>query len=179
MHYRHVFFTWIVCLLVSSCASTIKVDTDYDPENDFSGYQSYDWHDEVSAPNQIVEDRMRNAIELALKANAYVRVESGAAPDFLVSFSAVSGRAIRSDSISTGMGYRRRGWGVGVSTTNRIREYTQGTLVIDIIEPGSKYLLWRGVSVQSLDANRSAEEKTQEVNAVAAAILGKFPPGAD
>jgi hypothetical protein len=90
MHYRHVFFTWIVCLLVSSCASTIKVDTDYDPENDFSGYQSYDWHDEVSAPNQIVEDRMRNAIELALKANAYVRVESGAAPDFLVSFSAVS-----------------------------------------------------------------------------------------
>ena len=66
MHYRHVFFTWIVCLLVSSCASTVQVDTDYDPENDFSGYRSYDWHDEVSAPNQIVEDRMRNAIELAL-----------------------------------------------------------------------------------------------------------------
>ncbi len=178
MRYRYAWFTLIACLFISACASTIKVGTDYDPEHDFSSYRNYAWYDQVRAPNQIIEDRFRHAVEAALTANGYNKVAPGNSPQFLVSFTAVAEQAISTSSISTGMGYRRRGLGVGVSTTNRIREYTRGTLVIDIIEPGSKYLLWRGATSAALDASLTPEEKTRVVNETVAAVLEKFPPGA-
>jgi hypothetical protein len=74
------------------------------------------------------------------------------------------------------MGYRHSRWAVGDSPSHRFREYTRGTLIIDIIDPSGKELLWRGVSARSLEEGRSPEEKASDVREIVIAILQKFPP---
>lgn len=174
-----VYIALFACLLVAGCSSKIQVNMDYDPEFDFSGYSNWAWHDQVRAENEIIEERFRGAIENALLANGYPKAESAETADFLVSFTAVAQSAIRADSVSVGMGYRRRGTSLGVSSRSHIREYTKGTLIIDIIEPTEKILVWRGVTAQSLNLKRSPEDKTRLVREVVAAVLEKFPPGSN
>lgn len=60
-----------------------------------------------------IEDRVRNAIDTTLLAKGYRKAESADTADFLVSFTAVAQTAIRADSVSTGMGYRRRATSLG------------------------------------------------------------------
>jgi hypothetical protein len=177
MRYRYVWLVLIACLSASGCATKIQVDTNYDPQHEFSNYRNYAWYDRVDAPSQVVENRIRNAIEAALTAQGYSRVESGDQADFLLSFSAVAEQAIRPDSISSGMGYRRSGWGHSTFTAGGFREYTKGTLIIDIIEPATKNLVWRAVSSAVLYPGSSEEDKNRLVSETVAAMLDKFPPG--
>jgi hypothetical protein len=169
-------FTLFTCLFVAGCATSIPVETDYDPGQDFSSFRNYAWHDQARAPSPLVADRIRGAIETRLAARGYARVESDAAPDFLVSFTAVAEQALRVDEMSSRLGYSNRGWGVGVSSRTRLREYTRGTLIVDIIDAGGEDLLWRGVSARTLGEGRSPEERASEVMEIVTAILQQFPP---
>ena len=168
-----------LCLLVAGCATGIPVEMDYDPGQDFSDFQRYAWHDQVRAPNQLVETRIRGAIDDSLAARGYVKVELSDAPDFRVSFTAVAEQALDFSSTSASMGYRRRGWGVGVGTSTRVREYTRGSLVVDVIDSSGENLLWRGGSARKLLQERTPEEKDQDVREIVTAILQEFPPNAD
>lgn len=169
-------FVVFVCLMLVGCATSIKVETDYDPAQDFSSFRSYAWHDQVRAPNKLVADRIRGAIDTRLAARGYSRIEPNTGPDFRVSFTAVAEQALRVDDASTRLGYRHRYWGVGVSPSSRFKEYTRGTLIVDIIDPTGKDLLWRGTSARALGEERSPEEKEQDVMETVTAILQKFPP---
>jgi hypothetical protein len=48
-----------------------------------------------------------------------------------------------------------------------------GTLVIDIIDPGSKTVIWRGWG--RADVNRTPAQTEQLIQTIVAAILGNFP----
>lgn len=175
MRLVHYFF-FIICLYVSGCATSIPVDTDYDPLEDFSVLRKYVWHDQVQAPNRLVENRIQNAIDTRLAARGYHKVEVADAADFRVSFTAVAEKALRVDEVSTRMGYSSRRWRVGVSSRTRVKEYNRGTLIIDIIDAAGQDLLWRGVSNRSLVEERPPEEKEQDVLETVKAILQQFPP---
>jgi hypothetical protein len=76
----------------------------------------------------------------------------------------------RVDISSWGYGYRGHGWG-GSDLT--VRSYTEGTLLIDIIDPAKNELIWRGTAVGAVDeGSGSAERATEVVNS----ILERFPP---
>ncbi|UCH39500.1 MAG: DUF4136 domain-containing protein [Gammaproteobacteria bacterium] len=175
MRLVHCFF-FIACLIVAGCATSIPVETDYDPEQDFASLQKYAWHDQVHVLDPLVGDRIRGAIDSALAALGFIRIDPGEEPDFRVSFTAVAEQASRVSTTSPSMGYRHSRWAVGDSPSHRFREYTRGTLIIDIIDPSGKELLWRGVSARSLEEGRSPEEKASDVREIVIAILQKFPP---
>ncbi len=166
-------------LLAAGCAAGIQVEMDYDPGQDFSNFKNYAWHDQVSAPNQLVETRIRSAIDDGLAARGYLRVESAGDADFRVSFTAVAEQALKFDSVSSSMTYRRRGWGAGVGTTTRVREYTRGTLIIDVIDSSGENLLWRGASARKLLQERTPEDKDRDAREIVTAILQQFPPKAN
>jgi hypothetical protein len=169
-------FALFTCLFVAGCAASIPVETDYDPGQDFSSLRNYAWHDQARAPSPLVADRIRGAIETRLAARGYARVEPDAEPDFRVSFTAVAEQALRVDEMSSRLGYSNRRWGVGVSSRTRLREYTRGTLIVDVIDATGKDLLWRGVSARALGEGRSPEERAGEVMEIVTAILRQFPP---
>ena len=58
-----------------------------------------------------------------------------------------------------------------------VYQYTQGTLVIDIVDAKTKTLVWRGSATGTVDGQqRSPEEMQQRVNNVVAQIMANFPP---
>ena len=166
----------LMSLLAAGCATGIPVEMDFDPEQDFASLRQYAWHDRVVAPNQLVETRIREALENGLAARGFSRVEPSDGPDFRVSFTAVAEQALNFDTVSTGMNYRGRNWGTGVASTTRVREYTRGTLVVDVSDPSGEQLLWRGSSARKLQQDRSVEDKERDVREIVTAILQKFPP---
>ena len=64
-------------------------------------------------------------------------------------------------------------------TETRIDEYQQGSLVIDVIDPTSLELIWRGIGSKRLPESTDAAEMDKLVADVVKSILSKFPPKVD
>ena len=70
-------------------------------------------------------------------------------------------------------GYRVGGWG-GPQTY--VRDYDEGTLLIDVIDPATMQLLWRGSGTGVVDPQASPEKREQRINEAVEQILADFPP---
>jgi hypothetical protein len=56
---------------------------------------------------------------------------------------------------------------------NRATEYTQGTVIVDVVDPRSGQVLWRGRGVSKVSDNPKAYRR--ELEKTVAAIVDKFP----
>ncbi len=61
------------------------------------------------------------------------------------------------------------GWGGPVSVT----EYTQGTLIVDFIDPQTKQVFWRGTGTDVV--NHPESPNTAKLGKVVAQIVNKYP----
>jgi len=72
-------------------------------------------------------------------------------------------------------GYRRglyAGWG-GYGYPGSVQQYDEGTLSIDLVDPGKKEMIWEGVSqAKSYHASKWTEE---DINSHVTAILADLP----
>lgn len=167
-----------VALGLLACATTTQVNYDHDPAYDFASLQSWDW---MAEPGQVqgaagvrsplVEGRIREAIERNLDAKGYQRVEGGD-PDFRVAF---FGGADQKLDVRTTYDYYGYRWRTAVARTD-VRQYTEGTLIIDVVDGERNELVWRGTGVAEVYAD-SPDEVTQQVNQVVTEVLEGFPPG--
>ncbi|TMB15002.1 MAG: DUF4136 domain-containing protein, partial [Deltaproteobacteria bacterium] len=66
-----------------------------------------------------------------------------------------------------------RWWGFGPYEQPTVTEYTQGTVIVDVIDPNTKELLWRGQGVAKVSDNEAQYE--QDLWKTVTAILDKFP----
>jgi len=162
--------------------SGVSYNSDYDPTIDFSGFQTYVWATppQDAGPNprgvdQISERRIASAVDAQLAEKGYRLIEYGE-PDFVVNFILTTQQKVDYTTYNSGWGYYGYyGGGVGVSHTTA-REWTEGTLLIDVIDVKEQDLAWRGWANGALSENLTPEQKTQRVNEVVGKILEKFPP---
>lgn len=63
-------------------------------------------------------------------------------------------------------------WNCG--TDVRVRQYTQGTFIVDIVDPKQKQSVWRAVISSKLKDEPSRDQAA--VDAAAARVMGAFPP---
>ena len=70
-----------------------------------------------------------------------------------------------------------RCWHCPPATTQnvRVRQFTQGTLIVDLIDPQRQISVWRSI-LESRMRDRSAEEAEQARREAAEAIFADFPP---
>ncbi len=172
-------------IAVAAC-SGIPVSHDFEQGFDFSGMKTFAWEPNetnswgLAASNQLVDRRIRAAIENNLTSQQFSQVDAAEA-DFLVSYNVVVDQRIRSSNLSGGVSMGRSSRGrhgsIGVSTGSTIHTYEQGTLYIDVVDVASDKLVWRGVSSQALPDLSDPQRLTDHVNATVAAILEQFPPG--
>lgn len=161
--------------------SRVTVTTEHDPSASFSGLQTYAWR---PGPQQAVGDprfdstlinqRVRAAIDRVLASKGYRAAATGTTPDFLVGYHAVVRRKTSSQTINRWYGYRAGGWRGGPQTT--AHDYDQGTLLIDIIDPATMQLLWRGTGTGAVEPQASPETREQRINDAVERILADFPP---
>jgi hypothetical protein len=129
----------------------------------------------VRLDNPLIDQRVRRAVVTTLAAKGYEKIEEGT-PDFRVNFFLAVERKIESSGSSARVGTYGRHGGASVGTGTQIREYKEGTLVIDVLGPGDENLLWRGSGSKRLSKQATPEQTTERVNKAVAAILEQFPP---
>ena len=73
--------------------------------------------------------------------------------------------------------YAGIGYSYGPMTTETtVSQYTQGTLVLDIVTPSENLLVWRGIAEGKIDPTASQSERTALINEAVGRILDNFPP---
>ena len=180
-------FYWILLpLLVLQACSGITVSQDYDQAFDFSGLKTFSWkpnidHEWGLIDNDLVDRRIRSAIESNLAATGHQQIDSGQ-PDFYISYHMTVEQKISTSNVSTGVSIGRSshgtfgGIGVGIGSGGSVRAYEQGTLLIDVTGVSSGELIWRGISTQIVSDHSNPEKTTENVNATVEKMLQQFPP---
>jgi hypothetical protein len=179
---RYIFVLALIAILAS--CSNVKVSQDYIPGYDFASLKTFAWkpneNDEYGIKgNDLVDKRIRSAIETQLAAKSYTLVTSSD-PDFFVSYNLKVEQKLTnsgaSGSISIGRSSYGRYGGVGMSTGSQVRAYDQGTLSIDFTAPLEDELIWRGVSAQAVDGDSSPDKSRVIINETVEKMLSQFPP---
>jgi hypothetical protein len=131
--------------------------------------------------NDLVDKRIRSAIEGNLLAQGYQQIDSEQA-DFYISYHMMVEQKVSTSNVSTGVTIGRSsrgsygGIGVGIGSGGTVRAYEQGTLLIDVTEVSSGELIWRGISTQIVSEHSNPEKTTENVNATVEKLLQQFPP---
>ncbi len=180
---------WLLLGLLSAlgCAS-VKVTTDYDPAYDFSQLRRFDWLPVKPSPeptegeemsDALLAKRVRSAVEQQLVTRGFLR--SSESPDFFVHWHSVVRSKIDIRTYPAGAGYgswgypySRGGWWGG--TYVDVRQYDEGTLVVDVIDADSRSLVWRGAGSRVMRDVSEPEERIGIVNDAVRRILHSFPP---
>ncbi len=166
----------MVVVLVTGCSTTTKVNYDRNPDFDFSTLKSYYILTQSEKPDKyttLQEKRTANAISTRLNQSGFKQADKESA-DFLVAFQHDVEKKTRMANGFLDYGHAPY-WGGFYVQPAYIREYKKGTLIIDIIDPNKKEVVWRGsVSAKLLKNLPTAEKKTQLTLAVDR-ILSGFP----
>ncbi len=171
-------------LLVVSACGGMNIRTDYDPQAlpSFGSYRTYGWLPQPQGGdrrvnNDLVQRRIVRAVDTELQQRGYQLVTSGTR-DFMVGWHAAIDGKMDVSTIDRYYGYRRGRWGgagVVVSDTY-VREYNQGTLVLDVVDAKSNELAWRGSAQAEVRENASPEEREARITKAVQEILKRFPP---
>jgi hypothetical protein len=141
---------------------------------------------EVSAENQIVQDRVKTAIQQALTAKGLKQVSDPAAADFLVDYHfAVERRNATVQTVYPGAypglvcgPYRCwEGWGYGPAAVGYERiHFREGTIVFDLMQQATKHQVYRAVGEKPV--RRDTFSLTQdEINGLVNHLLKDLKTG--
>ena len=182
-------------LLLGACASTPKPVFDYKQDYDFGQVQKiafYAGSGEVTGDNPMQlsdfqKERIDDALARNLTGKGYQLVDDPAEADLLISWHlGVQDKTdVRTyETPSYGVGYGHYGgynrysmyncWNC-TNTEVRVVNYTEGTFIIDMIDPTMQKSVWRSVTQSKLKGDRN-EDEPNEINEAAALVLGGFPP---
>lgn len=179
----------LLTLLLGACTG-VPVSTDYNTEYRFQPQSSYAWLErerEFSDPrvdNDLVEARVRRAVDSQLRAKGLTQAQSVESADLLVSYHIGREDKIDVQTFRSHFGYYPcwhcygPHWGYGPHGDDIwVSEYTQGTLVIDVIDAESRKLVWHGVAERRLPSFKTPQERDAYIRETVTAILARFPPG--
>lgn len=161
----------MIVVIMVGCTAGVSVNTDYDKTYDFSKLKTFKVQlgptqsGTIAGTSPLVVQRVAKAVETELKSKGY-KVADGD-PDFV----AVAHGGSEEKVDVEGWGYGGW-WGAGgVDTYN----YTEGALVIDIVDTTAQKAIWRGTGEDIIGDNAPTEV---EVDQAVAKVLAGFPPGA-
>jgi hypothetical protein len=166
-------------LFLAGCSS-ISVTHDYDRDANFAALKTYDWAsaqknvvtpDAQSAAfqNQIIEKYIKRAVNSELEAKGLTM--SATDPALLLAY--YTGTQQKVNVTDYGYGYGYRGWGGGGMD---VTQYTQGTIILDIIDAKTKQLIWRSVATGALASKPDPEQAEERIGEVMKQMLAEFPP---
>src|SRR5262245_22695399 len=138
--------TLLCAALAVAVASAQKITTEFDESKDFSKYKTFAVRDgqlnsrHPALNSELAKKRIENEVERALTAKGLTRVSSGPS-DLNVFFHFGSRPKVETEAYPAGW----RGLGTRVVRV----PYSEGTLVIDLRDPSSRSLVWRGIATDS------------------------------
>ncbi len=172
----------MLVLLVTACTTTPQANTDFDQSYDFAvvktiAIQSLD-RTKVSniAISDMQVDRINEAITNELQGKGFKVIGDSSAADLLLTWHLVT-RDRTDVRTYDGMSYYNC-WRCGPAVSDvSVRQYTEGTLIVDMIDPLRNRSVWRSIIQSELKPQPDEAKAAQRRKKAAALVFGEFPPG--
>jgi hypothetical protein len=178
--------TWLVVLAVClSACSAFKVQTDHDPTADFSSFKTFAFAGPAEMnkggiyDNSLMQKRIESAVARELVGKGLRQVSLDEPQDLRVHYWVNVQDKQRLESGGTSIGVARGpyggyGWGAGYGGGVTTVDYKEGTLILDLIEPAKKQLVWRATIVGTLQ--ESTKDNVELGNKAIAKAFESYPP---
>jgi hypothetical protein len=171
-------------ILAAGCAGQ-QVTTDYSPATSFSQFRTFAL---VMPPDtsaqQLLDQRVRNAVQAQLDAKGLTVADRQNA-DLYVGYGMVDKTHTTSYTYNDGWGWGGRWgwryyrWGVAwpMTVQRQIESYTDGTVVVNLIDAKTKKVVWEGevADVVSLPVENPLSA-TYDIDTAVAKLFAKYPP---
>jgi hypothetical protein len=143
---------------------------------DFSQFRTWDWGQADALPtgdprldnNTVFNDQLQGAIEKALATKGYLRAPAGGQADLVIHYHAnVNQRFnVNEPDVNCTPG----------NCQPSVIEYEQGTLVLDVMDPKTNKIVWRGWAQDSLQGIIDNQDRLeQKVNEAVSKMMALFP----
>ena len=187
-----------LAMLVACTSSPPKPEVDYKADYNFGAVRKIAFYDDsgmIGGNNPIPlsdmqRERIDVALEQALGSKGYEMLPEKDADqaDLLISWTLITNdktdvRTYETPAMGMSAGYGRYGgynrysmyncWGC-TQTEVSVRNYTEGTFIVDMIDPKLKKSVWRGLTQSKMKGNHDADQ--DKYNAAADRIFASFPP---
>ncbi len=179
---RHLPLVLVFIILAWGC-SGMTVRTDFDPTADFTTFRTYafsgltDLNQGGVLDNSLVRKRLEQMVGEQLAGKGLQQVSTGDKPDLLVHYWVGLKEKQRVESTGPAVGmYGGRGpyrYGAGYSGVTTY-EYTEGTLIVDLVTPVNNELVWRGTMVGTLADSK--EKNLQMAGEAIVKAFAEYPP---
>ena len=170
-------------VVAAGCAQ--HVTTDYSPATSFSHYRSFAL---VMPPDsggqQLLDERVRNAVQAQLTAKGLTLADRQNA-DLYVGYGIIdkTHRQIYTTNEGWGWGgrwgwrYWRYGAAWPMTVQRRIETYTDGTVVVNLVDAKTKKVVWEGeaTGVLNLPVDNPVRA-TKQVDGAVTKLFTKYPP---
>ena len=156
----------LVLIALPACAG-LQVETENDQDVDFSRYRTYAWIEGVPARNLSLESQIHSAVDRELPFKGLSPVAAPSSPDLYVStyVTVEENRVVEQWGYDVGA--------VGASSARApVLTLPMGTLLVDLVDSGSRKLVWRGRASKVVDREVSEEAIRKTVRE----IFRRYPP---
>jgi hypothetical protein len=163
-------------MLLSACTSTPK--SDYDVDYDFTELRTFQQQVPAQSNDPLSASRIQIAIANTLEEKGFTQDKNTA--NFQVTFGYRIDDKPKDSGLSIGLGTGTWGSSGGVSVGTNVGVPIGSstakiqTIQIDIIDPVTNRLIWRGSDSFNFDAG--GEQKAADTQATVSNILSQFPP---
>lgn len=172
----------LVCLL-AACATAPRVSAEADPSADFRNYRSFAFYTPLAVEQHgystITSNRMRTAVRAQMEARGYMFDEDK--PDLWVNLNAylqdrTSVTTMPEVDYDYYYSYRARSYVAMPYWRDRthVRQYTEGTLNVDLVDARQNRLVWEGIAVGTVGRMDPAR-RAQKIDETVAAIFASYP----
>jgi len=171
--------------VIAFCGPAVQVRTVANPAANLSRLHTYRimsnprWRgqrplriDDPMLENSIVNRNLREDLRRGFEQKGYVVDDVN--PDFMVAYYASAREKLDITYYDYGYAWWPRWWDGGRDApAAQAIPYTEGTVIIDVVDPRSHELLWRGSGVATVSDD--VQQYMKDMDQTVAAILEKFP----
>lgn len=189
MQKKYLYSLVPIIMMLSSC-STMTIDVDYNDSLSFTGLKNFDWvpgtplksNNPKVDSNTLLHDRIRQEITSWMLSHGYTKNKDEKV-DFLIAYQLIVEDKTKITVINDyydypmgwGYGYRRP-YGYSGRSRQHAYEYKEGALIIDMVNPDTKKLMWRGSATDEVSASAKPDKKNKQIKEAVDRILQEFPP---
>jgi len=173
----------LLLLALAGCATGPKISSEVDPEADFGSYRTFGFYTPLALEKEgyatPTTDRIKAAARAQMESRGYVFTADQ--PDLWVNLNAYMQEKTDVSTIPTVdynyyYSYRARSYFAVPYWRDRtdVRQYTEGTLNVDLVDRAKNRLVWEGIAVGRV-SRLKPEERGARIDSAVAEIFARFP----
>ncbi|NND57782.1 MAG: DUF4136 domain-containing protein [Xanthomonadales bacterium] len=164
----NLLFTVMAALLLSACASGPRIESNINPGTDFRSFQSYNFitplgTDRSNGVRTPLSASLMAAMDGEMRQRGLSKSDS---PVLLVDFAVSSTDRVQvrtTPNHSVQRSHWNRGFSTWPSYSTSVRQYTEGSLIVDLIDPASNSLVAEGAATSRISSTELTQQQAKDV----------------